>query len=477
MAYYYDVNRGILIDKDNTNVKIRVYPPSNGKYRRRDYTYAFIDSKEVVNNPIEPPMNPLVFYDRLVTDGKAYILTNYYSSADTTKSVRVVGCIPKDVISGTTWYVLGSQSGSSTSSPRTSLYVGMLYSRVGYYAKLNNSINPSIYRAGTFVGEFDLKAHIDNDDLQYCSVEDSTGTYKSSGYSGRTGTHNIPLAIFGNNYMGTEIQNLMPTGSYINKIEIIDDAQGKLIFFPCTFMGEAGLYDIINGVFYGNANSEGKFEVEGEGSVIPNMEGKATFGVISSDACFDTDIRKEEIASVEIMAEFKGLNGHGWRESPMLFGTRRSGGYDNWDNCGFYPAVDDDNSPNWWYRGRKFKDNVLKYQLPINEPVIIRGGAEGFSVDSRKFNFSDYATEEYAYGLVFERGISIGRLGLDNPKPWWSPAFEGSIYYFKIFDEDGKLTHQLVAKQEEGNRAYLYDEITKKEYHSVGGAVQFESIR
>lgn len=425
----------------------------------------------------EPPMNPLVFYDRLVGDGKAYIDTGFVQTGvNNLKEISFKGGFAVNPPAGAVDSDFLGTAFNTTSNNGKSIvryYGGYIIARLNNQANRISVVGDIGNRAFTLDASFKyVNATTDHSKV---IVNDVTKQDTDITFDGRSDSGTYPFHVFGHNSAGVNTNN--KNGMYVEKVILEDSVSGRMMLFPCTFMGEAGLYDIINGVFYGNANSEGKFEVEGEGSAIPNMEGKATFGVISSDACFDTDIRKEEIASVEIMAEFKGLNGNGWRASPMLFGTRRSGGYDNWENCGFYPAVDDDNSPNWWYRGRKFKDNVLKYQLPINEPVIIRGGAEGFSVDSRKFNFADYATEEYVYRLVFERGISIGRLGLDNPKPWWSPAFKGSIYYFKIFDEDGKLTHQLVAKQEEGNRAYLYDEITKKEYHSVGGAVQFESIR
>lgn len=56
--YYYDNKRGILIDKDNTNVRIKIYPPHNGKFKLKDYPYTFILAKEVSNSGDEPTPSP-----------------------------------------------------------------------------------------------------------------------------------------------------------------------------------------------------------------------------------------------------------------------------------------------------------------------------------------------------------------------------------------------------------------------------------
>lgn len=249
MAYYYDVNRGILIDKDNTNVKIRVYPPFNGKYRIRDYTYAFIDSKEVVNNPVEPPMNPLVFYDRLVTDGKAYI--NLGRKASKVMSIR----LKYTPVGSGEQYIIGAKEANSSWH--------LFGTNGGTFSILWGSNSSSGQMSYLSQNEFDILISTTESNVTYRRFEGVYPDYSVT-FGKREELFNHDLYIFCANDGGTPNYRCS-SGTSIRSMVITDNSQISMMLYPCTFMGEAGLYDIINGVFYGNANSEGKFEVEGEG--------------------------------------------------------------------------------------------------------------------------------------------------------------------------------------------------------------------
>lgn len=238
--YYYDNKRGILINKDNDNVRIKVYPPSNGTFRLKDYPYSFISSKEVSNNSEDK--DDIVFYDRLIGDGKAYIDTIPFNSSYDYE-IELIG----------------------TPNYKDFFGVRQAYS-AGYYALANSSSNEvyiyykdvnALKKLGGLSSASNLRKYSVNWSKGTMSIIESNGTTKQTTFTAQAeGIIGGAVRIFGRSGYGASIVACTAKGFKVslNGTPIIQ-------FKPVTYNGEAGMYDVVNEVFYGNANTEGSFSV------------------------------------------------------------------------------------------------------------------------------------------------------------------------------------------------------------------------
>ena len=219
----------------------------------------------------------LIFYEKLVTDGVAWIITDYFPSAENTRGIRAKGNIPFNVTSGNNQGIYGVNSSTSVSSYRTFSQIAWFNGRTVVYAKIQISSNPYNTHTGTTVNDFDVNCYIDNDGLYHIEsiINGTLVTYKPSSHTS-LGVATYGLGIFADNKRGVADTHCS-SGVSISKFEIEDAELGTLTYVPCTYNGEAGLWCLQTETFFGNAASSGQFTVEGEiGNYLVSLLWNAT---------------------------------------------------------------------------------------------------------------------------------------------------------------------------------------------------------
>ena len=204
-------------------------------------------------HPLSEIEGSLVFYDKLVGDGTAYINTEYYPKGTDTFDYDVT---PKTTNAKFVWGVKSN-----------SISLGeFLYTKDSSYFLYGPTAARDIGMAN--VGRLQRQLRVTlSDNGQYFRVisagdtsvnlAQGTGSYFSA-------TAENPLLLFA-------CQQTAGTGSFPDSRRSdgalwsfkITDIDGNTIMSlkPCTFVGEAGMWDEVNGKFYGNAASSGEFSV------------------------------------------------------------------------------------------------------------------------------------------------------------------------------------------------------------------------
>lgn len=83
--------------------------------------------------------------------------------------------------------------------------------------------------------------------------------------NGNSVTRTATAASYNNFIIFNSSGYTFPSLAKLYSAKIYDENDNLLVNLkPCTYNGEAGLWDMVNGVFYGNANSSGAFTVGNE---------------------------------------------------------------------------------------------------------------------------------------------------------------------------------------------------------------------
>ena len=202
-------------------------------------------------HPLSEIEGSLVFYDKLVGDGTAYINTEYYPKGTDTFDYDVT---PKTTNAKFVWGVKSN-----------SISLGeLLYTKDSSYFLYGPTAARDIGVAN--VGRLQRKLKVTlSDNGQYfrnilagdtsVNLAQGTGSYFSA-------TAENPLLLFA-------CQQAAATGSYPDGRRSdgtlwsfkITDIDGNTIMSlkPCTWNGEAGMWDEIGNKFYGNAAASGEF--------------------------------------------------------------------------------------------------------------------------------------------------------------------------------------------------------------------------
>ena len=206
--------------------------------------------------PLSEIEGSLVFYDKLVGDGTAFINTEYYPKGTDTFDYDVT---PKTTNSKFVWGVKSN-----------SISLGeLLYTKESSYFLYGPTAARDVGVAN--VGRLQRKLQVTlSDNGQYfrtisagntlVNLAQGTGSYFSA-------TAENPLLLFA-------CQQSVATGSYPDGRRSdgalwsfkITDIEGNTIMSlkPCTWNGEAGMWDEVGGKFYGSATTAGAFTAEND---------------------------------------------------------------------------------------------------------------------------------------------------------------------------------------------------------------------
>lgn len=199
------------------------------------------------------------------TDGKAYILTNHITSSSTRTVSKFSNMDPS--LEG---YIYGSY-GQSKGTQRN--LIGYGYGGSGLISTMGNY---SIYYASSYFSESDTFVIDEDYNSISVTIRDETITKEREWTSYREFEKpDNPNIIFGVNAMnsGSESQvwETIP-GLRLHKYETYNDSDLVRQYIPCYRRsdGEPGLYEMINGIFYENAGSDGEFSC---GPIISETSG------------------------------------------------------------------------------------------------------------------------------------------------------------------------------------------------------------
>ena len=200
-----------------------------------------------------PPTPALVFYDRLVFDGTAYIETGITPPADASFLVRLGNESLKATQRGfncpTSTGVIGMNYANGTTSTTRyfNVYYGqssavstnrnLAFSTTSYYFFLT----PKRFGWGSTAYTITRGAENPNGHLSLGSNNSHTG----QPYTGRMGTFKI---------YGSDAQNCASTSDFSNYTPVYT-------LRPCTYNGEAGMWCEETSTFYGNTAGAGTLSV------------------------------------------------------------------------------------------------------------------------------------------------------------------------------------------------------------------------
>lgn len=186
----------------------------------------------------------LVFYDKLISDGTAYIATDYIPGANFKRlNLDFVGLTQFNDILGTRNYL--------TSNNAFAITVGSLNRTATYSIFSRNNVN---YNYGV-LAELGWNVLIEESGANYnVSTTRVGGSPSPRTVAKATNYPSNPLYVFGINNGASVTPSY--AGTIIRGLEI-EDGDRKIHLVPCTYGGEPGMWDTISERFYGNANPAG----------------------------------------------------------------------------------------------------------------------------------------------------------------------------------------------------------------------------
>jgi hypothetical protein len=199
-------------------------------------------------HPLSEIEGSLVFYDKLVGDGTAYINTEYYAKGTdsfawdaekptswnqfifgTKSSALNLGALPVNIQQ--TYYLVGS-AGATAVSEENSQRVA----RTMQVLTIDGSLHRVLTDNGVQTKDFGV-----------------VGSYAEK-------TSSAPLLLFACQLNATNAAADRLYKGAIRSFSITAiDGNTIMSFRPCTWNGEAGMWDEVNGKFYGNAAASGEF--------------------------------------------------------------------------------------------------------------------------------------------------------------------------------------------------------------------------
>ena len=187
----------------------------------------------------------LIFYEKLIGDGKAYINTGAPYVEGYTYAARL--CIPQTTNS----WVMGAWTGNK----------GVTVTRNGIYVRLrlNTADTNAVSIGSDVVGYHDIDfVFTTQSNISYTldNTTINTGRMTSNG-----GSNVFLFGYSSGSAVGTYARNPSSFQSYTVKNESLNEVMHLV---PCTYNGEAGMWDLVSQTFFGNAASSGQFTVEGE---------------------------------------------------------------------------------------------------------------------------------------------------------------------------------------------------------------------
>lgn len=195
------------------------------------------------------------FYNRIVGDGKAYIITDYYPS--NYDSVEII-------------FYMTSTGGMVLGERMTMPFLILAYSAYNTYTQWDTSSTVNLKWTPKSLAPL------------YVGMEISGGTYRARQYTPGIGdtdsTYNSTIVNYGNSAPAervattplrvfastadnsTSLDNRIFKGS-IYSIKITDSRTGeiKCHLRPAEMDGEIGMYNVVSGMFFKNANTSGQF--------------------------------------------------------------------------------------------------------------------------------------------------------------------------------------------------------------------------
>lgn len=194
----------------------------------------------------------LIFYEKLIGDGTAYINTKYIPTTNLTR-------LFVDFSANAAFAeVLGCRSGS-TSNNSVNLTTGSLNKSPTYSIFYRNNVSYNLGVTATNGWKVTIKATETGYDAETLYAGSSSPSVRS--ITKQTNVPNCPMTIFGSNV--NNVHQTYTNTLVVKRVEIVDGST-SLHLVPCTYNGEAGMWDLVEGKFYGNAASSGQFTVEGE---------------------------------------------------------------------------------------------------------------------------------------------------------------------------------------------------------------------
>lgn len=188
----------------------------------------------------------VVFYDRLVGDGVAYINTGFNPLKTHSYLVDF------------TRRIEGAHSVFGASIGWDSNFVIQKYQYNNYQVRMFFNASTQKITGTISVGQR----------VKFYFTPQQTSVYKRDALLNNLGAYGAKadiskkIHLFGFNDNGTHKENAVID---FYEFSIKDSGDTLLLdLVPCTYLGEAGMWDMVSNTFFGNANTSGSFAVEND---------------------------------------------------------------------------------------------------------------------------------------------------------------------------------------------------------------------
>lgn len=302
----------------------------------------------------------LIFYEKLIGDGTAYINTGAPYVEGYTYAARL--CIPQTTNS----WVMGAWTSNK----------GLTVTRNGNYVRLrlNTADTTAVSIGSDVVGYHDIDFVFTTQSNISYTLDNTT---INTGRNVSNGGSNVFLFGYSSGAaVGTYARNPSSFQSYTVKDESLNEVMHLV---PCTYNGEAGMWDLVSQTFFGNAASSGQFTVEGEIGLVEfydYLQGDGKSYIVTDYTYSDANDVKS------FAANFKATNRYS-SQTYYLFGAGR----------------------------RNTSSTNKTYASVSNGRMVVR-----LNANSSTTIYSEYLAMNTDYRVEVSRDSLIGNLYADNDK-------------------------------------------------------------
>lgn len=196
----------------------------------------------------------IVVYDRLRGDGSAYIKTDYFPCSY--DNIEIAFDLLSSDLTGSLMLIMGSRRNNSGNQ----LFVGVQTHDVNYLSRFYNHDTPTVSLMANKKNVVKLYLDIEKG-REYVNVVDSTIHDIGATTINNEYTLPYPLLIFASNKIAEETIDARIWRGNIYYLKIIDARTGevKRHYIPASYQGVAGMWEKVEGKFFGNASTTGAF--------------------------------------------------------------------------------------------------------------------------------------------------------------------------------------------------------------------------
>lgn len=201
-----------------------------------------------------PLPEEIATFSRIRGDGSAYIKTDYFPCSY--DNIEIAFDLLSSDLTGSLMILMGSRLNVSGNQ----LFMGVQAHNSNYLSRFYNNNTPTVTLLANKKNVVNIYLNIEKG-REYVNVVDSTTHDIGATFVKNEYTLPYPLHIFASNELGKETIDARKWRGNIYYIKITDARTGevKRNYIPALSKGVAGMWEEVEGKFFGNASTTGAF--------------------------------------------------------------------------------------------------------------------------------------------------------------------------------------------------------------------------